>query len=912
MTLLIDRLVASAYGAIPTTCTLDLSAPLTVLYAPNGTGKTSLVEAIDWVFQGTEFRDPRCALAKDDAETAVSLFVRRGETMHRFSKALDSAGNEVRRIDQAPAKVTEFLRALAPDCDVSNLNHKTQISHLSAYLSSNRVLSVQALAGLIDTQDADRRADAMGDFLGTRVQRNAQKQIELYRSRLDERRKGLAKEHSAVRTRIDTLSTRAAALVSVDIEPLWNAAAAGLGLQPDSETEPNRRKSVLAGAIATQKTNLAQMRSAVEGLQGFLHRPFPNEVADAKEKSLSETMTRLESLSRRHEEAVARCDQDASALRRFQDLASTALEAHGASRILLNECRKLPEEGRVSDFEIFRSTVGSKFASWASARQAMTSWSFGESELDVQTQSLSQVESQIRALRESQGTPAEQQAEQARLQALRARLTEDESHAQSLTTLKAELSTLAAKVHSLDHSSRCPVCDHGWKDHAALGEAIKRASGTVPLSLKAASTRLTQARSEAADLAKRVGDRAAAGNQLAIATRERGALNTKLEQTKGLRIAFAWNSTTPPTPSDMEALATRISCIELYESLLVRISEYSNTIGTQREDSITDLVSKIATWTTSTVDTRDRLKKQLEKSSVDLEVASKALNAARLERERLERELQQARSDSVRLASHLDRLQLSGLSEDGVLAARRDCEKLEVAVAVAEEAIGAIVQGVERSSVGSELSGLSVREEQLRQCVSKLGVEIDRSRINDSTIQATVALRRSSIVDSLSPAVSELFQRMQVNRVFGGVEFDSDLQLRGLLGDKEVDPNMFSSGQRQDLALAFFLVRAYALGGTFVLDEPLVHLDDLNRVALLDTLRGFVVSASTRSNVTRLVLTTASWATARHLCEKFMRLDRDAGGPHRLRVLQLSGNVTTSVSCRQVYPSPSQSQAHAN
>ena len=81
-----------------------------------------------------------------------------------------------------------------------------------------------------------------------------------------------------------------------------------------------------------------------------------------------------------------------------------------------------------------------------------------------------------------------------------------------------------------------------------------------------------------------------------------------------------------------------------------------------------------------------------------------------------------------------------------------------------------------------------------------------------------------------------------------------------------------SQGQRQDLALAIYLARARSLGGTFFLDEPLMHLDDLNRVALFDTLR-IIVSEKSSSIPLRIVMTTSSNSLVRHLREKFSLIE---------------------------------------
>lgn len=57
-------------------------------------------------------------------------------------------------------------------------------------------------------------------------------------------------------------------------------------------------------------------------------------------------------------------------------------------------------------------------------------------------------------------------------------------------------------------------------------------------------------------------------------------------------------------------------------------------------------------------------------------------------------------------------------------------------------------------------------------------------------------------------------------------------------GEQQLDPDKdFSQAQRGDLALELFLASARSLGGTFFLNEPIVHLADPNRLGLLDILR---------------------------------------------------------------------------
>ena len=149
-------------------------------------------------------------------------------------------------------------------------------------------------------------------------------------------------------------------------------------------------------------------------------------------------------------------------------------------------------------------------------------------------------------------------------------------------------------------------------------------------------------------------------------------------------------------------------------------------------------------------------------------------------------------------------------------------------------------------------------------------------------------------IQPLSNIINTLYLRAQGNRFINSIEArpskEGLLEWIAELNEGESFDKMLSlsQGQRQDLALAIFLARARSLGGTFFMDEPLAHLDDLNRVALIDTLR-LIVSEKRNSNPLRLVLTTASINLLRHLREKFSLVEDENGSP-ALRIYKMSGN----------------------
>lgn len=166
----------------------------------------------------------------------------------------------------------------------------------------------------------------------------------------------------------------------------------------------------------------------------------------------------------------------------------------------------------------------------------------------------------------------------------------------------------------------------------------------------------------------------------------------------------------------------------------------------------------------------------------------------------------------------------------------------------------------------------------------------------DRTIEQYAEFVRNQTSTSLSPLLSpasELFSRMHANEVYRGLsvsEGDEAFKWTVFADGHELAldaEEKFSQGQRQDLALSLYLAKACSTGGSFFLDEPIAHLDDLNRVAMLDIFR----LVATSKNDMNLVLTTASDGLARHLAQKFSSItDR-----HLLSIIHLDGNPRTGV-----------------
>jgi len=47
-----ERLRLAAFRGVPGELQLDFTSPLTIIYAPNGTGKSSVIDAAEWLLTG--------------------------------------------------------------------------------------------------------------------------------------------------------------------------------------------------------------------------------------------------------------------------------------------------------------------------------------------------------------------------------------------------------------------------------------------------------------------------------------------------------------------------------------------------------------------------------------------------------------------------------------------------------------------------------------------------------------------------------------------------------------------------------------------------------------------------------------------------------------------------------------------
>jgi chromosome segregation ATPase len=229
-------------------------------------------------------------------------------------------------------------------------------------------------------------------------------------------------------------------------------------------------------------------------------------------------------------------------------------------------------------------------------------------------------------------------------------------------------------------------------------------------------------------------------------------------------------------------------------------------------------------------------------------------------------------------------------TEENLAKAKQEIESARGALVAAREAESGERDRASRQRQLTELNARLREFERIEEVRSECAIGADVLR----------AAKDAFVKEQIQPlcnVITALYVRAQSATFIDRIDSSQDegpLRWLARIGQHQLeDTAQMSLGQRQDLALAIFLSRARELGGTFFLDEPLLNLDDLNRIAVLDVLRTIVVEQ--RSHPVRLVVTTANHSLVRHCKEKFALVKGRVEEPS-LRTYRLFGDPQSGVS----------------
>lgn len=883
----IRKLSVEAFRGVQTRLDMEFQARLTVLLAPNGTGKTTICNAVEWLLtgevRGFEESHLRCLTAAEDAATRVTARVDVGTAPWDIERypgewRVAQSGNKVKKF-----KAGALLEQLAPEAG-SEENGQAAASIRRSWLSGTRFLPGHDLALLLDDGDEslEGRKRVFADLFGVQALAASIRQIERY----------LAEVRSEYRQVMKQLPAEGTPTQEVPPPPQPQAAGIFLGVAAHLlgvEGPAAEGVDALTAELARRQSLLRSREGALERVRSAL--PHLAEMEADRSALLSQLASvqrvsrragqrkpRVEAIHRRVNREFGQFTQKIGNLRRLRDQIEEALAGLDPGEPIhqqqsVEELRNgLSADSRYSDRQ-WLAQLTALIAEVPRYEAALAERATQESQPHFRSEPLDEddledAEERLAALRDNQAYTA--------------------SRLNMLSGPFGELRLASRAVLKVlePANTTCPTCGHDWKDASALGGAIEQTIAAVDPLIRAIEVELAEAKAKA-DLQQEKVDILRWREHLMEAW---GRANDTIA-IFGQRAAALGLSDRADQWKEESKLAERHRKLSGHLSL---IDEACAAIGLANAPE--------GNW------------------GEVLRVLHRRIDSLIGELEHLRSRADQCRERAVVLLTRLDGAIRAGESsplgtrlagvERGLADLNRDWQTLSDKPICADE-VTLIDRNLKAEadlllSAQSQLDGARAslayakevarrerersRHEHLRQRARKLDERIKLAQ----SLKDRLTTHRDGFIrhqlSALMPTVRSLFSRVHANHVFDtilhGDESDPLKWFAEIDGNK-LPAGHFSQGQRQDLALAIFLARACTLRGTFFLDEPLVHLDDLNRVAVLDILRAIAISQPQ----VNLVLTTASRPLARHIKEKFCRLERGLLDVRELQGDPRSGGV---------------------
>jgi DNA repair protein SbcC/Rad50 len=943
--ILLKELTIEAFRGVRSRLKLDLSSPITLIYAPNGVGKTSICDAAEWLLTGNVKRlesggssqdELRCIFSQEDIETKVSGSLEVDGESLTLQKTLNGFSWELSNHPLRAVTITDVLGKLAPGGAEPGAHHSHANNSRQISIRGTRFLSGDSLAALLDSDQNSigNRERVFADLLGVGHLLETERQLEAYLSTLSPY---LRKQQALVEDRLGSLRERQSQIdleQDVTEQSLIPDAVAKLleacgliqfsseGLVPLDTKPADLRKALLLvrGELERRRSSLSERRQAEIRLAvdwSSRHLIEQQLVSDqARSSALSESIaTNVAQADTLNQRIFEMRQQAASVQQRMSQIAERGqrlLAAIAFAQPLLTQYLQLSKLDKLEAGDALKlvDSAGSETARASTANRLRAV----RDELPIrqrEDEELTTLQDQRTGLLPLLLSGEAQQKTQKEAKEVAARVAALRATYEAAAGPVSQLQSLASKlVDLLEHEKECPVCGHDWATVEQLRAAIAAASSTTPASLQEMANSLGKAEDESLKLQNLL-------NLQRTSLQAIDALDKRIraiESTKGgfsARLAeLGLAESADDLPQKIDVAIGRLSLVDGLKRVLEELKLCETILGRTgpRNVSVQELVSLIKS-------ALDSLSSALGGVLVEGENAQKPIAK---ELEQLIRDrgsfVQEEATTKKRIENSALRLQ----------ALRSAWQQLADAREWTEEALAEVSNSlrIEQDNFlkseqlihqAERLAETSATREEVKRLQSELApIEAEAARLQRYHVAANsvlLAYRQTRLqharkqMEDFVKVISALFTRMQANEVYDKItegDEKAPLSWRAISAGLSVDPDMkFSQGQKQDFALSIFLSRARGLGGTFFLDEPLAHLDDLNRVALLDVFRAICLERNRRLSI---VLTTASMPVLRHIVEKFAQVgvsskSQDNGSERVpiLRVLNLEGNPRTDV-----------------
>jgi DNA repair protein SbcC/Rad50 len=963
--MLLNRLMVRDFRGISGTIDLRCDLPLTVIYAPNGTGKTSICDAIEWLVTGRVGRLdhlPNQALQCGNASSrqpGVVEGVFGWPENGSYRRVIDSSNSHLYTLEDSSWKSLALYGTLpifAPNIDGTPGKEVNRLR--TSWIRASRFFTPRSVPTLLDTDDEEReeRRIYFSDLLGigdyARDRRSLEKIVRRMRTVA-----GLSSEILTLSTDIQGLQ-RTIASAARDASAHFREAAA----------ERFRTLSDEVGLESSQH----DLQTAIEILRSTVRERQVARVQQANDSELIEGM--LSEYPRLLEERLDAADRLSAATQMTGPTEARILDVEEQLRSLKRQAEQLAEQtnelsGIGSQAQQLSIDANRALADAVSHGLQLDDASTRTNieteirELEEEEVSLSKTVSSLELLSEDarewnsltvMRSAAEEQAAFVQRQLASLQSVAGVRHEELLTrvsSIQAELdATLGVltrlRAEALDWTSRqetastCPICEHDYETPARLLQALTSALSAVPASSLALRDELRTLQDELLVTEQReqeaIGLNARAAELAEVIQQFENTRSSAQRSLAAIGFPETWVTAADGFNRVTVALTDTRAQLVFVQSKLRNAREALHIIDivTGLEGHIHSLITGAARVGSSGIrmasvtSPRDwpELFAQLQQSLGEhRDFLTSELNKVFARERTMALEMQRAREGHSALVSRIEML---------TTVAHRVAERLQafdmawerlggmkpVDVDQWAEILGTIAMDKTRDehiirrlteidALLHEASEAEKREQEnldqqrgllaLQQKLIDLKRQVLIRRDLEIAIGQLAAVEAQVISDqllALKSTINALYLRGQSNPFLSEISAvveETMINWVGLAGPITLpDPALFSQGQRQDLALAIYLARARSLRGTFVLDEPLHHLDDLNRLAMLDVLR---VLISERHHVPiRIIVTTASESLIRHIRAKFSLLPANESEA-AVRIYRVSGNALSGV-----------------
>jgi DNA repair protein SbcC/Rad50 len=943
--IVLKQLTIEAFRGVRSSLKLDLSSPITLIYAPNGVGKTSICDAAEWLLTGNVKRlesghssqeELRCIFSSPDVETKVSGSLEVDGEPIVLQKTLAGFSWELPNHPLRGVTITDVLGKLAPGGAEPGVHHIHANNSRQISIRGTRFLSGDSLAALLDSdQDSvGNRERVFADLLGVGHLLETERQLEAYLSTLSPY---LRKQQALVEDRSSSLRERQSeidleqdateqSLIPGAVEKLFDACEliqlSPIGLVPLDPKPADLRKALLLvrGELERRRSSLSEKRQAEIRLAvdwSSRHSIEQQLIADqTRGRTLSESIaanvTQADTLNQRLLEMRQQAASVQQRISQVKERGQRLVAAIGFAQPLLTQYLQLSKSDKLQAGDALKlvESAGSETARASTTnRLKATRDEFPlrqreNEELTILQEQRSGLLPSLLSDDAQKRTQKEAKEAAARAAALRASY-------EAAAGPVSQLQTLASKVIDLlGHEKECPVCRHDWETVEQLRTAITAASSTSPASLQEMAGNLRKAEEESQNLQKLLNLQRTNLQAIdALDKRIRAIASTKSGFSARLA-ELGLSESADDLRQQIDVSIARLSLVDGLKRISEELKLCENIIGKTGPRNAS--VQELGAFTKFALDS---LSNTLEQALVEGAGIQKPL-AAELEQLLRDRSslVQEETAAKKRIENNALRLQALRSAWQQLADAREWTEEAlhEVSGLLRTEQDN-LLESEQLVHQAERLAEASATREEVKRLQSELApIEAEAARLqryHQAANSVLLAYRQMRLqharkqMEAFVRVISALFTRMQANEVYDKItegDEKAPLSWRAISEGFSVDPDMkFSQGQKQDFALSIFLSRARGLGGTFFLDEPLAHLDDLNRVALLDVFRAICLEKNRRLSI---VLTTASMPVLRHIVEKFAQVgvgstpqdDKSESVPI-LRVLNLEGNPRTDV-----------------